>query len=487
MRNKKIMMVLISATIALTGCTTSNISAALNSTAVDATSTNTSEFTSDENTVDPSSNTEITSSDTSVVTSSEISEITSSEVSSEASSEISSEVSSEVSSEEEVATTIKINDENSDAVEITVSDLAAKSNTSDTTTLYRTTGVVESIDSTDYGDLILTAGGKSLLVYGLANNTSSITKDGSTYTFKNDKSFSATGIVVGDTITIECLYVYYTYPNSTEGKQELVGYATSRTPGEVGTTTGGTTGGSTGGTDYTGSEVYEGDYYNSAESLTGAALADSLHDLEIDTQSHWVSYSAGLRANFPESDKGAKGGIVMFYAGTEGTSWNREHVWPQSLTNDTFGTSGAGCDIQHIRPTINNNNSVRGNKKYGTVSSSSGSIGYSTGGQSTYNSATFEPADAIKGDVARIIMYVYTHYSTEVGTKFDSYCGNLQITNVMQGSSESACFDLLRTWNSSDPVTEYERQRNNYAFSVQGNRNPFIDHPTYADAIWGNN
>ena len=41
-------------------------------------------------------------------------------------------------------------------------------------------------------------------------------------------------------------------------------------------------------------------------------------------------------------------------------------------------------------------------------------------------------------------------------------------------------------WNNDDEVDDVERTRNEAVFAIQGNRNPFIDHPEYADAIWGN-
>ena len=113
-----------------------------------------------------------------------------------------------------------------------------------------------------------------------------------------------------------------------------------------------------------------------------------------------------------------------------------------------------------------------------------GKISYSGGGTDYYTGNVFEPADAIKGDVARIIMYVYMHYATGAGGNSKSYYGDLRINYVM-GTSPSESWKLLRKWNAEDPVSQEEITRNEYAFSVQKNRNPFIDHPTYADRIWG--
>jgi len=50
--------------------------------------------------------------------------------------------------------------------------------------------------------------------------------------------------------------------------------------------------------------------------------------------------------------------------------------------------------------------------------------------------------------------------------------------------------DLYLKWNAEDPVSDFERYRNEYHGNKnnpysQGNRNPFIDNPYLANAIWG--
>jgi len=45
---------------------------------------------------------------------------------------------------------------------------------------------------------------------------------------------------------------------------------------------------------------------------------------------------------------------------------------------------------------------------------------------------------------------------------------------------------VLLTWNRQDPVSNWERRRNDIIYyNYQHNRNPFIDHPEYAELIWG--
>ena len=45
----------------------------------------------------------------------------------------------------------------------------------------------------------------------------------------------------------------------------------------------------------------------------------------------------------------------------------------------------------------------------------------------------------------------------------------------------------LLQWNTQDPADDFEMNRNNYIYTWQVNRNPFIDYPLLANYIWGAN
>lgn len=246
-------------------------------------------------------------------------------------------------------------------------------------------------------------------------------------------------------------------------------------------------------------------YYADITATSGNELLGQLHDLITTTHTEYTSYDD---CKDPEIIKKTDGGsnsssVMEFYSqadisstwggGAVGT-WNREHVWCQSLSNGLWGQSGGGSDLHHIRPVETRLNSTRGNDKYGIATNGDPEYykdkngnnvaigGYSSGG-------TFEPLDQVKGDVARIVMYVYTHYNTYSnvggttngsGGKF----GTLNFSNIMVGSEDEAIEALLE-WNELDPVDETERTRNDAVYEIQGNRNPFIDNEDYADAIWG--
>ena len=152
-----------------------------------------------------------------------------------------------------------------------------------------------------------------------------------------------------------------------------------------------------------------------------------------------------------------------------GNGWNREHVWPKSLGG--FETSGPGADLHHIRPTENKTNSDRGNKKYGIANGgtvSKGNLSGLTGGKYV---SYYEPLDNVKGDVARICLYVYVRYG-------GSYSKCSSITNVFQS------VDVLLEWCALDPVDTWEMGRNEVVEAYQGNRNVFIDYPEFAWLIF---
>ena len=149
---------------------------------------------------------------------------------------------------------------------------------------------------------------------------------------------------------------------------------------------------------------------------------------------------------------------------------NREHVWPKSLGG--FETSGAGADLHHIRPSEETPNSNRGNLKYGNVTGGKTSIGNKSGKEAGTYGTYFEPLDNVKGDVARICLYVYARYGGEL-----SKCSS--ITNVFQS------VDVLLEWCELDPVDTWEMGRNEVVYKIQGNRNVFIDYPEYAWLVFG--
>ena len=228
---------------------------------------------------------------------------------------------------------------------------------------------------------------------------------------------------------------------------------------------------------------YTGTYYDSANlELDDRALLLELRKLITNTHTKEVTYG-DLRYMLDDTDgaEDDESKVLCLYSRIKysgawdgGSTWNREHVWPKSLAwfpSVSNSDKGAGADLHHIRPEDNRVNSVRNNDKFGEVNGGSevtSSQGVKSGCYS--GGGYFEPQDCAKGDTARILFYLFTRYS-----QADSY----SFTVVAQS------LEMLLEWNRLDPVDEWEMERNNETAKIQGNRNPFIDHPELADIIWG--
>ena len=225
-------------------------------------------------------------------------------------------------------------------------------------------------------------------------------------------------------------------------------------------------------------EYYENYDYDYLSTLSASALFTQLQTLMRTTHTKISSYDdCHYKADKTDCENG-DGRVSLIYTSYSATmsqwnGWNREHVWPQSLGGDN--TSGGGADLHHVRPSDAGVNSSRGNKKYGESGSgasekygSNPAVGVLGG---TYNSTYFEPLDNVKGDVARICLYVYVRWNSAWGA--DS------ITKVFQS------VDVLLEWCEMDPVDTWEMGRNEVVQSIQGNRNVFIDYPEYAWLIFG--
>lgn len=235
-----------------------------------------------------------------------------------------------------------------------------------------------------------------------------------------------------------------------------------------------------------------GDYYDSiSDDLTGNQLLIDLRSLNMSKRKNPVGYDAmgtspSGKYKYTDYDPttveydsngqpyGTK--ILSFYSGTPSTSWNREHVWPNSRGGGSKGSAGTPYvdeDIYMPRPTITSENSDRGNSKYveGKEDQSKGWDPVTAFGESNCYMGK-----GIRGECARIIFYCLT-----VNSKLE--LDDEESSN--NGRNMGKLSDLLR-WNLENPVNEREKNRQSGGQYLQGNRNAFVDHPEYACKIWGN-
>ena len=254
-------------------------------------------------------------------------------------------------------------------------------------------------------------------------------------------------------------------------------------------------------------------YYNVDLTLTGIQLKDELATKIISTHTRTLEYTSGgpdvwdaTKATDEYTANTDK--VVLFYGWEESRDqdesndrtrdkdlqdcgencdnfvWNREHVFPKSLANPVLDTDipGPATDAHHLRAADRTRNSARNNRKYGRGSGNSGFSTDTFSGLSGANTPAWYPGDEWKGDAARIIMYMYLRYGTQCKPTFVA----IGETNTIDPNM----INLLLEWNAQDPVSIVEDQRNTYHGDAnntygQGNRNPFIDNPYLATAIWG--
>jgi endonuclease I/chitodextrinase len=242
-------------------------------------------------------------------------------------------------------------------------------------------------------------------------------------------------------------------------------------------------------------------YYNNVNlSLSGIALKGELNTKITTTHTNMLVYTPGVWEACKATDVNPTNvqEVLLIYGwedGSDGTivndrergidnngggqgEWNREHVFPRSLGNPNLEFVGPGADAHSIRPSDASLNSTRSNRKFGLGSGNSGSS------IETYvgNKIAWYPGDEWKGDVARMMMYMYVRYGDQC---LPSAVG------VGSGTfTPDDMIDLFLNWNVEDPVSDFEKQRNIFHENTsntyaQGNRNPFIDNPYLATRIWG--
>ena len=235
-------------------------------------------------------------------------------------------------------------------------------------------------------------------------------------------------------------------------------------------------------------------YYDSLEGLSGNALKQALQDIianpavvrahsygdiweilqsadvnPLNSNQVWMHYVEAPRAKLDRQTESSGVG-----------KWVREHVFAQSRGGFSGGTSStadginiwlptnaddilaAHADAHHIHAEDGTENGVKSNRDFG--SDYNGPIG--TQGK-------------WRGDVARALFYMAVRYNGL----------NLVNGNPSDTSGNKIMGDLasLLVWNHSDPRDDFEMNRNNYIYTWQMNRNPFVDHPSLADYIFGAN
>ncbi len=226
-------------------------------------------------------------------------------------------------------------------------------------------------------------------------------------------------------------------------------------------------------------------YYNGTDDLNGDELKSALHNIIKDH----VEFSYNDLRDFilrnTDEDPDNPNNVILFYTGRTqakttfgggANEWNREHVWAKS--HGDFGTAPpCGTDAHHMKPTDVSVNSTRSNLDFDI-----GGTPVTEAPGCYRDSDSFEPRDAVKGDVARMIFYMAVRYEGDNGEP------DLEVVDRVNTSPapEHGKLSQLILWNELDPPDDFEMNRNDVIYyQYQNNRNPFIDHPEFVERIWG--
>lgn len=246
--------------------------------------------------------------------------------------------------------------------------------------------------------------------------------------------------------------------------------------------------------------IYEGNYYDSIDTALlnkPLELKEALHNL-VSNNPKKLSYDNAFDAlNTIDSYDGGDF-VECLYTGEKMDPanhgyWNREHVWAKShgiKTKDDKSSqrNSAYTDLHHLRATENTINSTRNNRYFDEVTHDSTRADLY--GNFWDNGDAFEPRNEVKGDIARMLFYMVIRYEGDASSEYldleltDNLELAKQSNNYEYGTTQTITgylgkLSTLIKWSFEDPVDSREISRNNAIEKVQGNRNPFIDHPEF--------
>ena len=263
-------------------------------------------------------------------------------------------------------------------------------------------------------------------------------------------------------------------------------------------------------------------YYDGTSGITGYELKSKLHDIVSTKTITWhygdlpnfygqtdldkyydydysnTTYLLDIYSNNPTGTTAyhyTKENLISS-VGAEGLGYNREHMMPQSSFNSNYPMYS---DLFFVIPTDARINQLRSNYPYG-IAGTTNYYTFTNGSKiskngtpnSGYTGRVYEPHSEFKGDIARSLLYYVVRYEGKLNS-FNFYNGSSPAndTSPLDGTEEKAYEDwflsLLLQWHNNDPVSQKEIDRNNIVYGIQKNRNPFIDHPEWVNAIWSQN
>lgn len=250
------------------------------------------------------------------------------------------------------------------------------------------------------------------------------------------------------------------------------------------------------------------------------SLYTALYNIMKVPHSHGVSYPAygkNSLANYwlstdtsDVNEPDGRGVYTFFYSDVDchnHENMQREHIWPKSKASYYMATGLGGSDLHHLRPAYGRLNNIKSNWGFASIQGESGwknlrtvnwpdsnakkqtSLWRADKGNETF----IDVKKDVRGDVARILLYVYTRWKqpnlySDIVDEFDDdgKSKNHLLPDLDsdddKNTGERIIYDLdtLLDWMKNDPVSEWEMKRNDLTENIQGNRNVFIDYPELA-------
>jgi endonuclease I len=233
-----------------------------------------------------------------------------------------------------------------------------------------------------------------------------------------------------------------------------------------------------------------GSYYQGINVSTTTFLSDLRNRLFNHLVVSYSAYRFNIQPNIWERDTtngrvtascAYSGEITVYnypidFGGNVG-QYSKEHCLPQSwmlTTGNTTADKERADYFNLLITSFSNANSPRGNLPYGNVVTPTYSYLNFKVGKDANNIDVAEPQNRFKGDVARNMMYEMVCYN---GLQGNWGLDNLNAIAAQQSEA------VLKLWHNQDPPSKEEKTKLEYIASLQANRNPFIDNPSWVDCI----
>lgn len=244
------------------------------------------------------------------------------------------------------------------------------------------------------------------------------------------------------------------------------------------------------------SDVLSGEFANAEELKNALSVIIAKNHKQLTYKQVWSTLT------YADQDPANAKNVIEIYTGlsiskydnqTGGSGvgkWNREHVWAKSHGFPSESQWGY-TDAHHLRPSDVGINTARSNNDFGACKDTGEEVLFNGAGTGNYLDKTtncWEPRDKVKGDVARMIMYMDTRYQgTDTATTQmpDLVAVDRLTTTAEDDAPLIGTLCTLYEWSQLDAVDPFEQNRNNQVYKYQGNRNPFIDRPELVKEVYG--